>query len=817
MSHSPFLDVSNFTAEETPALPMRSAAPSRSPFLSVYELEGETAAARYDDPAREAYAALVDELHDEEFDEALYELQSHARALHDEQLCMGSPRSTADRLLTQHFAQLIDESEAVVDAMARKFGSRDESGLVDHELDSFLDGYAPSTPLEPEFEDFFGKLVKKIGKVAKAAVGTAWKGIKSVGLAALFGRLRAILNPILNGVLQRALGSLPPAVRPAAQKLAEKLGFAQPKPAAAAAPMASAPEPSADAVDAAAAAASDGASAAVQEPAGADTGAQQELDELVASAFLAQDEDELNLDAARIRNEYGSGGTPVFAELDDAREQFIQELNDLREGESAEPHIQSFLPAVLPALKLGMRLIGRGRVVGFLSPLLAKLIGKLIGPGQAPALSRAIVDAGLRLLSLEMSESEQAGLAGSAVAATVEETVGRIASLPDYVLDNQELLEGFALEAFEQAAAANLPAVFSEATYRQRPELLEGGVNASWVLMPLRGRKRYKRCSKVFKVRVSPHVAEEVESFEAAPLAEYLEDQLGLPANPDMEAEVHLYEALPGTTLADIARGESETFGSGLSHAANAQQLHPLTPQASSALLGRPGLGRMASLDPRRISAGQRFYHMSFPGRRPLSTHGHAQHGQRARLRRRFHLNATLDSVQDQVRVCLFLSEVKAQKLAVRVRQQANVGAVAAEFHRAIARRLQRIFGASGALAQRRLRIVHAAMPPGQAAGAAMRNLPASLASAFAAKLKQSLVQGFVEFVRTQAQPLLAATQDPADGITLLFTIDRPAGLKELCQAMSGKGVDAASVAQAIAAGAAPQVRVSVVPGHRCA
>ena len=178
---------------------------------------------------------------------------------------------------------------------------------------------------------------------------------------------------------------------------------------------------------------------------------------------------------------------PVFANLDDARDRFIQELENLRPGESPEPAIQNFLPAVLPALRLGMRLIGRPRVVGFLAPLLAKLIANLVGPEQAPALSRAIVDAGLKLLSLEMSEQERSGLAASAVAATVEETVNRVASLPDHILDNQELLEGFALEAFEQAAAANLPAVLSEATYRQRPELLEAGVNAAWMLMPLRG------------------------------------------------------------------------------------------------------------------------------------------------------------------------------------------------------------------------------------------------------------------------------------------------------------------------------------------
>jgi hypothetical protein len=42
------------------------------------------------------------------------------------------------------------------------------------------------------------------------------------------------------------------------------------------------------------------------------------------------------------------------------------------------------------------------------------------------------------------------------VAGTVEETVNRVASLPDYVLDNQELPEGFALEAFEQAVVRQL-------------------------------------------------------------------------------------------------------------------------------------------------------------------------------------------------------------------------------------------------------------------------------------------------------------------------------------------------------------------------
>ena len=41
-----------------------------------------------------------------------------------------------------------------------------------------------------------------------------------------------------------------------------------------------------------------------------------------------------------------------------ARERFINELQGLKEGEDPAPHIQNFLPAILPALKLGIRFRG---------------------------------------------------------------------------------------------------------------------------------------------------------------------------------------------------------------------------------------------------------------------------------------------------------------------------------------------------------------------------------------------------------------------------------------------------------------------------
>jgi hypothetical protein len=812
-ARAPFLDFQSFQTEvaEAPEPEVRALLSSRSPFISVYELvEGENA---YDDPLREAYATIVNELHDEEFDEALFELQTHARALHDNHLFSGASRIEADRALTQHFSQLIRESEAMVDAMAHEFGTRDQNEILQSELEGFQDRYASSVTLDPEFENFFGKVFKKVSGVVRKVASKALGGITKLGLRPVLDRIKRLLKPLLNKVLQKAIGKLPVAVQPAAQMLARKLGFAAP----AAAPT----EPAADTAIAdagansaiEAASAPDAVGSPVQPSAGDDPGAlQQEFDEQIAQMMLAQDEVELDMEVAQIRTSAESATVPAFAELDDAREQFIQELEGLKEGESAEPYIQNFLPAVLPALRIGIRLIGRPRVVKFLAQLLARMITKLVGPAAAPALSQAMVDAGLKLLNLEMSEQEKSGLAASAVAATVEETVNRVASLPEHILDNQELFEAFALEAFEQAAASNLPPVLSDETYRQRPGLLEAGVNAGWVLMPLRGRKRYKKCSRTFKVRISPHMAEEVEGFEGEPLSEYFQDQLGMPEGDEVQAEVHLYETLPGTTAADIARGETATPGLGAADEATVSQLQPLTRQAASVLLGRPGLGRelLVGAGSHNLAAGQRLFHMAIPGKRPLTA---LADNNRPHLRQRSHINATLDGPKDQISVCVYLSESRAQKLATRLRQQATAGSVAVGFNKFLADRIGPILRGAR---PRRLRIVHAGMRPGQNAAAAMSNLPRLVPQAFVAKMHEWLMHGFTEFMKTQTQKFLAATEDPADGVSLNFTIESPPGLKELGQALFEKGKPASSVAAKIADGGRPNVRVAVFPRHHC-
>ena len=54
----------------------------------------------------------------------------------------------------------------------------------EREVDQFADTYVPAAPLEPEFEDFLGKLVKKIGKGVKSVAKTAAKGVATLGLGA---------------------------------------------------------------------------------------------------------------------------------------------------------------------------------------------------------------------------------------------------------------------------------------------------------------------------------------------------------------------------------------------------------------------------------------------------------------------------------------------------------------------------------------------------------------------------------------------------------------------------------------------------------
>ena len=266
-------------------------------------------------------------------------------------------------------------------------------------------------------------------------------------------------------------------------------------------------------------------------------------------------------------------------------------------------------------------------------------------------------------------------------------------------------------------------------------------------MLPLR-RPRYKRCSRTFNVTITPHMAEAIESFEDTPLSDYLQDQLGVPEGEDVEAEVHLFEVLAGGTAADIARSESETPGLGAADEVTLSQLQPLTHEAAGVLLGtarsRPHAAvrasgiRTVAPGPARLSHGRR----ATAGDRRSDRRG------RRRVRRLVRVNVILDAPRDQVRVCVFLSEVKAQRLAVRLRQQSHVGALAVGSRSSL--------GAAPAHPARQAAAPVAHRAPGR--GARRRHRPRrsagcrrSCRQVFVAKLQEWLAGAFAEFAKTQA------------------------------------------------------------------
>uniref|UniRef100_A0A831TXT9 Uncharacterized protein n=1 Tax=Geobacter metallireducens TaxID=28232 RepID=A0A831TXT9_GEOME len=787
-NQAPFLDVRSFMAEEggRDIIDREVSIPPVSPFLSFYEAEGGGGPM---DPEAEEYVAFLNELHDEEFDEALSSLADEAAAIYEARFAheQEDPQTIgyqAERLLTQHFAPLAAEAETMFGTLARELGRRDLMALGDNEIETLVDGYQTSVELTPNFEEFLGKLKKAVKKVASKAVDLARKGISAaakLGLGPILEKLKALVRPLLKRVIQTAIGKLPVQLQPMARKLAERLPFLKEL------------EESYE-------------TAPQDAELGQAAGIQHEFNQQVATLLFAPTEVEQDLEVARVLTEQQTSDTYPLPELDRARERFTENLRGLREGEDPTPHVENFVPAILPALKIGIRLVGRKKVVNFLAGFLGKLIQKFVGPQHAPSLSQAIVDAGLRLIHLEASAEDESKAAASAVAATVEETVRRVAAAPEYVLDNQELLEGYALEAFEQAAAANLPPVLPAEIYKKRPDLAEGRkLRGAWIMMPRGPRKRFKKFSRKIPVLLAPHKVAALETFEGVPVDEFLEEQLGLAPGEEVEAFVHLYEAIPGTRLSDVARQE-ETIPT-LDAAGGLGQLHPLTREAAALLLGEPELGRdgapRSGGDPRSPQAGQRFYYLEIPGKRPLMV---PEPGGKAKARRPTRTRLILDFPRNEIRIRLFLSEIRAQEIAVKLRQHAHIGTVAARLGRILERGLGKaLAGGFG-----RLKIIHEAVTPDQWLGA-LRRLPSFVPQILMGRLQEWILKGLIDHLKQRTGEFIKAADDTADGVTLVITLGNPPGFPQLRQALKGKVLSPASLKMA---DGAPQVKISVTPGY---
>ena len=786
---SPFPSSSQFVHEESGISEQTeeysSFTESDSPFPSIYELENPLDSQGIVAPEMEEYVTFLNELYEEEFNEAIAELADEATELYQNQFETEYDDPTTQKreaayLLEAHFNPLIHAAEAFTEGLINELEQHDLDTLKEAEVDEIIDRYEPPfeggilKKLRKRGRRLLGRLRKKVKRAARTLVKGVKRGVKAVGkgvrkavkwagkkLSGLMKRLGKLVRPLLERVLKSALHRLPTQYRQLAQDLAKRLFKKE---------------------------VGEFESTESGEDTTQDISAiQREFDEQVANLLFAESEAEMDATVASYEAE---AQQPVTADaidnLDHARAEFINQITKLEDGEDPTPALENFVPAIMAALRIALRIIGRQRVVDFLAKLLAKLVRNFVGKKYAPLLSTAIVDVGLRLFGLEVTPEDEANAAGAAIAATVEETVRHVANLPDYVLDNQELLEGFVLEAFEKAAAANLPPVLSENSYEKRPELRESNrIRGTWVMLPLRGRKRYKKYTRIPEVKITPEIARTVKTFCGAPLTIFLRDRLGLSPGRTITARVHLYEAIPGTMLSQICKGEKYVPGLGVAEARS--QLHPLTPEAAGMLLGHAGLGREVSsryLDHQPTTAvGQRLYYLEIAGANPkaMPTPEGELVSQRASQ-----VSVTFDFPSDQLRTSIFLSEADAQAIAVRLRQRTPIGMVVALLHSVLEPKVK--VALSGQFAGH-IKIIHGAVTPEYARGPALKLLPQFVTERLTQQLIDWLGISLSNYLKQRSQDFIAATEDFADGVTLIARLNNPPGLSTLGRAFRGEPV----------------------------
>jgi hypothetical protein len=669
---TPFLQDVSPARETAPTAPVPSFG-LESPFLSEHGYDGSVVAT----PRSEAFGQLLEELRDEEFESAVAGLIDQASALSEGPAYEGEQtadqRARQERTARAFLDEVAAEAEAMLDRLTEASESKDLGAMSEAALDEYLEGLAPAEGSQgPLAEEFIKKLFKKATKAVKGAVALAKKGIKLAGNllphVIVLRKIRPLIRPLMLRVLRAAVDKLPVTLQPIARRLAARvLGAGE------------AEQEEEE---------SEGAEAASIDP----REVAAEFDTMVAGTVTGGESFEQQMAIESLVTV--DGNRDAIRELDRARATLADRLTSL-DGEEAAPAVEQFVPVALGALKIGIKILGRPRVVRFIASILAQLIQRHVGRDNAVKLSRALVDAGLKLASLEAESQESVQAAGETLAATVQESIERLTqAMPADAWENETILEAYAREAFEQAVAANFP------DDTVRTELHEANeVKGVWA------RRRglpYKKYSRVPSVVLPARVARAIPTFRGQRLDAILRDRFGI-VGP-VRVNVHLYETVAGTTAGTITRGEQDaTAGApavpgaaaagGTAGAAAGQEgfLHPLTEETAGLLLREPGLGRDVEAryleSPHKLAMGQRLYHLEVADRsaRPRGT----------RPRR---LRVSVNLPKGEVRVAIYLSEATAQEIAKAFRKKARPGVILNLLRRAFEPRVHAVAEAEDAV-----------------------------------------------------------------------------------------------------------------------
>ncbi len=133
-----------------------------------------------------------------------------------------------------------------------------------------------------------------------------------------------------------------------------------------------------------------------------------------------------------------------------------------------------------------------------------------------------------------------------ALAAVVEDTIRRLAEHEEFVFDNEDLMQLAAAESFSQAIATHFPPRFVRPDLQRAPSL-EGTFVA----------RRLEICARIVNSVGFLKLISRLKSRMASRLSAELRLARALRAAGatfPMRARMHIYQAVPGTTLASIGR-----------------------------------------------------------------------------------------------------------------------------------------------------------------------------------------------------------------------------------------------------------------------
>jgi histone H3/H4 len=387
----------------------------------------------------------------------------------------------------------------------------------------------------------------------------------------------------------------------------------------------------------------------------------------------------------------------------------------------------------------------------------------------------------------------------------VQETVLQLAQQPEASFEQPNLVQALTMEAFEAAVQSNFP---SDALRPELREASEGG--GQWRLMPSHaGRKWYKKYTRVFDVTIDPSQMSRVTTFAGVTLGDMLGATTSAVTTKPLKGRLHLYELSIGSRLVDIARLEKNVPGLGNYNWPSWRRIMPLTPEAAALLLppGASGLGRNPGLQflqgPYLTAPGQRFYHLELtsdvvaPAPKSLSPVVPGTGTKPAASGSFNDVGVIFNLIRGAITVKMRISEATAQEIATYLRRN--------DFSTPV-QLLRRVFGAMDAMRQGQLKIGFRV--EGEASSlqeyleAAQQNenfLPQAAIARLAGKVGQELLaklagklfdalwNAVAKYIASKSSDFIAATENPAQGVTILLAFNGITTLQRYREIRDGK------------------------------